>query len=269
MYVGCVGKDKYADILTEACAQAGLRTEYRYDESTPTGRCGVIITGHHRSMVTDLAAANKYQVEHLKTGHVWDLVQNAKVYYVGGYHLTVCVPAIMALAEEAASKNKIFALSLSAPFIPQFFAEPLQQVLPYCDYVIGNETEAMAHSEKQNLGTKEITAIAAAIAKLPKVNAGRPRTVIITQGTEPTVVAVGNTSGAEPTIKEFAVKKIDESEINDTNGAGDAFAGGFMAGVVQGKTLEKSMDMGQWLARLSIKELGPSYPYPKQTYAEA
>jgi adenosine kinase len=46
----------------------------------------------------------------------------------------------------------------------------------------------------------------------------------------------------------------------------DAFAGGFVAGVVQGKDIKTSVDMGQWLAMLSIQELGPSYPFPKQTY---
>jgi Sugar kinases, ribokinase family len=36
------------------------------------------------------------------------------------------------------------------------------------------------------------------------------------------------------------------------------FAGGFCAGLVQGKPLEDSIDMGQWLASKSIQELGPS-----------
>ena len=39
----------------------------------------------------------------------------------------------------------------------------------------------------------------------------------------------------------------------------DAFAGGFVAGIVEGKPLEICVDMGHWLARLSIKELGPQY----------
>ena len=39
----------------------------------------------------------------------------------------------------------------------------------------------------------------------------------------------------------------------------DAFAGGFVAGIVEGKSLDESIDMGHWLASLSIKELGPSY----------
>ena len=39
----------------------------------------------------------------------------------------------------------------------------------------------------------------------------------------------------------------------------DAFAGGFVAGIVEGKPLEQSIDQGHWLASLSIKELGPQY----------
>lgn len=88
-----------------------MRTEYRYDEEQPTGRCGVIITGHNRSLCTDLAAANCYKLDHLKQPEIWSLVENAKVFYVGGYHLTVCVPAILALAEEAAAKDKVCQVS--------------------------------------------------------------------------------------------------------------------------------------------------------------
>jgi adenosine kinase len=108
VYIGCVGNDKYGETLKKTCAEAGLRVEYRHDEEQPTGRCGVIITGHDRSMCTDLAAANCYKVDHLKSEPIWKLVEQAKVYFVGGYHLTVCVDAIMALAEEAAAKNKVY-----------------------------------------------------------------------------------------------------------------------------------------------------------------
>lgn len=105
IYFGCVGKDKYADILADAAKKAGLEVRYRVDEEQPTGRCGVVVTGHDRSLVTDLAAANCYKLDHLKEH--WDIVEKSKAYFVGGYHLTVCVPAIMALAEEAAAKNKV------------------------------------------------------------------------------------------------------------------------------------------------------------------
>ena len=107
LYIGSVGRDKYADILQDACNKEGLHTEYHVDDVQPTGRCGVIITGHNRSLITHLAAANEYKVDHLRQPRIWTLVEKAQVYYVGGYHLTVCVPAILALAEEAAEKNKV------------------------------------------------------------------------------------------------------------------------------------------------------------------
>ena len=160
----------------------------------------------------------------------------------------------MELANLAASNNKPFILSLSAPFIPQFFKEPLDASAPYWDYVIGNETEAAAYAESHDLGTKDVKEIAQKLADLPKVNSQRKRVAIITQGTEPTLVAVQG----ETVVREFPVHEIPKEKINDTNGAGDAFAGGFCAGIVSGKSLEDSVDMGQWLARLSIQELGPS-----------
>ncbi|KAJ9152100.1 Ribokinase-like protein [Pleurostoma richardsiae] len=262
VFLGGVGDDKYAAILHDAVKKAGLRVEYRVDPKEPTGRCGVVITGHNRSMCTDLGAANHYDLEHLKKPEVWSLVEGAEVYYIGGYHFTVCPPAIMELAKEAAAKNKAFILSLSAPFIPQFFKEPLDASAPYWDYVIGNETEAAAYAESHGLGTTDVREIAKALANLPKVNAQRKRVAIVTQGTDPTVVAVQG----EAEVKEFPVHKIAKEEINDTTGAGDAFAGGLAAGIVEGKSLDECIDMGQWLARLSIKELGPSFPFPKQSY---
>ena len=71
-------------------------------------------------------------------------------------------------------------------------------------------------------------------------NEKRPRVVIITQGTLPTVAAVaGADKEGKVELSEYPVHKIEEAEINDTNGAGDAFAGGFCAGVVEGKSLEE------------------------------
>ncbi|PNS18254.1 Adenosine kinase [Sphaceloma murrayae] len=261
VYFGAVGKDQYAEMLLKACKEAGLDVEYHYDDKEPTGRCGVVITGHDRSMVTDLAAANCYKIEHLKSH--WNLVQGASVYFVGGYHLTVCVPAVLALAEEAAKENKIFSFSLSAPFIPQFFKDQVDQVVPYADYLIGNETEALSYAESHGIESKDIATIAEKMANVEKKNEKRKRVVIITQGTDPTIVAVQG----EGKPKTIPVKEISKSDIVDTNGAGDAFAGGFMAAVVQGEGLEKAVDMGQWLAKLSLTQLGPAYPFPKQTYS--
>ena len=167
-------------------------------------------------MCTDLAAANEYKIDHLKSPEIWKLVQQAQVYFVGGYHLTVCVPAILALAEEAAANDKTFVLSLSAPFIPLFFKDQLAQTSKYWDYVIGNETEARSWAEGQGHETRDVKEIAKLMAELPKENTKRKRTVVITQGTEGTVVV----QQGQSEVREFGIKEIGKSEICDTNGAG-------------------------------------------------
>lgn len=161
----------------------------------------------------------------------------------------------MELAKQAAEHNKTFVLSLSAPFIPQFFKEVIDASAPYWDYIIGNEEEAAAYAESHDLASKEPKDVVKYLANLPKENTKRKRVAIVTQGTGPTLVAVQG----EESINEFPVHAIGQEQINDTNGAGDAFAGGFLAGLMQHKSLETSIDMGQWLAKLSIQELGPSY----------
>ena len=42
-------------------------------------------------------------------------------------------------------------MNLSAPFLPQFFKEQLESCSPYWDYLIGNESEALAYAESHEL----------------------------------------------------------------------------------------------------------------------
>jgi len=214
-------------------------------------------------MCTDLGAANHYSIEHLKSSKIWAHAEAAELFYVGGYHLTVSPEAALALGAEAAKRNVPFVFGMGAPFIAYAFKEPLDKVWEYTDYTFGNETEATAWAEVHGLETKttsasDIKAIAKAMALYSKKNEKRARTCVITQGTEPTIVAVADGKGGVE-IKEFPVHAIAKSEIVDTTGAGDAFAGGFLAGLVEGKKLDVCVDMGMWLAAKGLAELGPRY----------
>lgn len=265
VYCGCVGEDKFADLLREANDREGVHSAYLVDPSVPTGRCGVVVTGHQRSMVTDLSAANNYKVSHLKRAEIWKMAEEAKYYYVGGYHLTVCVPAILALAEHAAATNKLFSMNLSAPFLCQFFKEAMDKTSPYWDFIMGNESEALAFAEAHDYGTTDISEIAKKMAVLPKVNTARPRYVVITQGTDPTVVVKADTTGVV-SCDTYNIIPIASEKLADTSGAGDAFAGGLLAGLVSGKTILESVKMGHWLASWTIQLQGPAYPFPKKEY---
>jgi adenosine kinase len=147
-------------------------------------------------------------------------------------------------------------MNLSAPFLIQFFKDQMMSVLPYADIVFGNETEAATFAEVHNLDTKDVRAIAAHIAALPKENSARPRTVVITQGAEPVICV----TGTDHQVQEFPVHQLTADKIVDTNGAGDAFVGGFLAQYVQGASLEVSVKCGIWAATHIIQRSGCTHP---------
>jgi adenosine kinase len=53
------------------------------------------------------------------------------------------------------STFQVVALNLSAPFIPQFFKVQLEQLLPYVDILIGNESEAAAYATGQGMAVSD------------------------------------------------------------------------------------------------------------------
>ena len=205
-------------------------------------------------MVTDLLAANAYKLEHLKQSRIWSIVEQAKYFYVGGYFLTVCPPAALALAEHAAETSKYFTLNLSAPFIPQFFGEPLKSLLPYTDVLFGNETEARSFSDSLGFGTHDLAEIALKTASLEKKNSNRPRTVVFTQGADETIVV------SNGQVFTFPIIPVALEKIIDTTGAGDAFVGGYLSQLVQGAPLEQCVAAGNYVASQVIQQSGPVYP---------
>jgi len=245
-YIGCVGDDKYGKQLADSAKADGVETLYRVDKDTPTGTCACAILNKERSLIANLAAANKYDVSHLEQPEVFAAVEKASIIYSAGFFLTVSPASIMKAGEYAQSQGKIFCMNLSAPFIGDFFGEPQKKALPLCSYLFGNETEAQAFAKANNFEEQaEIASIAAKIAN------DYSTTVIITQGADQTVVA-----HVEGETVSYDVPKVDPTEIVDSNGAGDAFVGGFLAGLIQHKSEAECVRAGHWAAGYVIRSSG-------------
>jgi sugar/nucleoside kinase (ribokinase family) len=58
---------------------------------------------------------------------------------------------MIACGKHCAETGKIFVTNLSAPFLCQFFKAPMLAVMPYTDYVFGNETECAAFGEANGM----------------------------------------------------------------------------------------------------------------------
>ncbi len=252
-YFGAVGVDEYGSTLESIAQKDGVNVCYMKNKDMPTGTCAVLINSNERSLVANLAAANTFNVSHLATPEAKAIIDGAKIFYVTGFFLTVSVESILTLAKDAAQNNKIFCMNLSAPFLIQFFGEQLATCMPYTDFVFGNESEAAAYGEAKGYGS-DLKQIALKLSAQPKASGSRARIVVFTQGSECTIVA------CEGKVTTYAVEKLPKEMLVDTNGAGDAFVGGFLAMLQMDKPLSECVRAGHFAARTIIQHSGCSFP---------
>ncbi|RZC35806.1 adenosine kinase [Asbolus verrucosus] len=252
-FFGCVGTDNYSKILKDKAQADGVNVQYQYNDKVLTGTCAVLITGSNRSLCADLAAANCFTVDHIRHPENRKLIENAQYFYVSGFFLTVSPSSILDVAKHALAYNRPFIMNLSAPFISQLYKEPLMQTMPYIDVLFGNETEADMFAKEQSFGTKDLKEIALKICNLPKQNENRPRVCVITTGHNPVILA------REGKITEFPVNVIPKEKIVDTNGAGDAFAGGFLSQYIQDQNLDVCVRCGIWTAGQIVQRSGCTF----------
>ena len=82
------------------------------------------------------------------------------LFYITGFFLTVSPDTFYLIGEHCKSNNKLFCMNISAPFLCQFFKEPMLKALEYVDIIFGNETETLSFAENNGLKTEDVTAAA-------------------------------------------------------------------------------------------------------------
>lgn len=137
-----------------------------------------------------------------------------------------------------------------------FFKDRLLQLLPYADYLFGNEDEAAALGKMMGWGSN-LSEIAIKMSEYEHTDAAVPRTVVFTQGCNPTLVCVAGSK----TVLEFPVVKLKKEEIVDVNGAGDSFVAGYLSMIVRGVTdVSACVRAGSYAASEILKQLGCTIP---------
>ncbi|XP_007896915.1 adenosine kinase isoform X5 [Callorhinchus milii] len=114
--------------------------------------------------------------------------------------------------------------------------------------------EAATFGGEQGFETEDIKQIAKKAQALPKLNEKRQRIVVFTQGKEDTIVATADK------VMSFPVLRIKQEDIIDTNGAGDAFVGGYLSQLVYNRPLEQCIRAAHYSANVIIQNSGCTFP---------
>jgi adenosine kinase len=253
-YMGCVGQDEFAAKMKASCEKDGVKTCYMVDTSTATGSCAVLIEGIERSLCTNLMAANNFKVDHVQKPENLEIVKGAKIIYSAGFFITVSTDSMRLAAKEAVQSGAKYCMNLSAPFLMQVppFKAFITEIMPLVDYLFCNETEAATYAETEGWETTDVSFIATRLSLIP--SAKGHRTVVITQGCDPTIVAINGH------VTQYPVITLPKEKLVDTNGAGDSYVGGFLAGLSKGLPIVECCKAGAYSASVIVQHSGCTFP---------
>ena len=234
--VGFIGKVSDDDLGNKY--EEGLKNEKvdffysKKKEIEPTGTCLILITpDSERTMVTFLGTAGKINESDIST----NAIKSSEILLLEGYLWDEGAPK-KAFEKAINNSNKV-AMSLSDVFcVERHKLHFLELVKNKLDITFANEQEIMSLIDVKNFD--DVIKFAKKVSKL----------IVITRG-EKGATAINKNEVVECSARE-------DLEIKDLTGAGDLFAGGFLHGIINNKSIKESLETGTEMSSKVIQIIG-------------
>lgn len=232
-----IGNDEAGDFFYRDLIIQGIHTNlHECTREGVTGKCIVLVTPDaDRTMNTFLGATASFSMEQISES----AIKKSDFIYIEGYLVaspTGCEAAIRARAIAAANNIKI-AISLSDPNMVTYFREGLCAIIgDKVDILFCNEEEAKLFTRSESL------------VEAKERLKDYARTFVITLGPNGALVYNGT---------EFAHVLSYKTNVIDTVGAGDVFAGVFLHGITHGYGYYNAADLANFAASKVVAKFGP------------
>lgn len=237
-FIGQVGNDTLGEVFSHDIKALGIHYDIAARAGEPgTARCLILVTPDAQRTMNTFLGASQY-LPAAALDH--DLIASAGILYLEGYLWDPEEPRAAMRSAIAAAKGagRKVAFTLSDTFVIDRHRDDFLALIEegQIDILFSNENEIRALAE-----TDDFEAALAAFA--PKVP------LLISTRSEQGAVALHN--GARYTVAAMPVENV-----VDTTGAGDLFAAGFLAALVEGKEIEACLKLGAACAAEIISHYG-------------
>jgi len=232
-FIGKISDDELGKKYEEGLRKENVNFFYtKKKEVIPTGTCLILITpDSERTMVTFLGTAGKINENDIDTS----AVEKCELLFLEGYLWDEGDPK--KAFEKAMNHSNKVAMSLSDLFcVERHKTHFLELVKNRLDITFANEQEIMSLIDVKKFD--DVINFAKEINKL----------IVITRGDKGAIVINKNE------IVECSAKS--NLEIKDLTGAGDLFAGGFLHGYVNNKSIKESLEHGTEMSSKIIQVIG-------------
>ena len=236
-FVGRIAQDQLGNVFAHDIRAAGVDfTTAPSAGGAPTGRCLIVVTPDgDRTMNTFLGACQELSEADLDAASV----AAAEILYLEGYLWDPAAPraAMKKAIAVARANNRKVAFTLSDVFCVEGHRADFQELLAgHVDLMFGNEHEVCALYQTQSLDE--------AMAELAK----HACIAVVTRSSQGAIVLEGG--------RRHIVAGEQVAKVVDSTGAGDMFAGGFMAAMIEGRSLPDCARVGCITAAEVISHYG-------------
>ncbi len=245
-FISRLGADAFADIALATWKKAGVHPAVTQHADSYTGAAYIFIedaTGNNAIIISPGAAAE------ISTGDVdanAGLIRGAKVFIT---QLEQPIPvALYALKLATAAGVTTILNPAPAATLPD-------GMLAFCDYVTPNESEAEA------LTGVAVTSVEEALVAAKALRAKGAGAAVITLGENGALYHDGTRTVHVPPFK--------AGRVVETTGAGDAFNGGFAAGLSEGMDPVAAVRFGSATAGISVTRAGTAPSMPSRAEIDA
>lgn len=230
-----IGPDLFGQFVRERLARSGVQTDSLVE--TPgvdtSGTLIINVQGEDRRFIHAIGANGEFDGTEITAEHL----KQIRVLYVGGLFALpkLSAAALQRLFQNARAAGVITLLDLVIPG-PADYLSTLREVLPWTDVFLPNNDEAAIITGQhdpveqakvfRDLGTK---------------------TTVITCGGEGTVVLTGT---------ELLRSQAFPVEFVDGTGSGDAFAAGFISGLLERAEIPRCLELGSALGASCVRRTG-------------
>ena len=232
-FIGKVSDDDLGEKYEEGLKKENVHYFYtRKKEAIPTGTCLILITpDSERTMVTFLGTAGKINDKDIDK----NAVKDSEILFLEGYLWDEGEPK-KAFEKAINNSNKV-AMSLSDLFC-------VERHRPHFLELVKNKLDVTFANEQEIMSLFKVKKFDDVINFAKETN----RLIVITRGDKGSIAIKNNE------VVECHAKK--NLRIKDLTGAGDLFAGGFLHGLINNKSIKESLETGTEMSSKVIQIIG-------------
>ena len=237
VFIGKVKNDEYGNLFSKSLQDAGVTfNTNKSSDGPPTATSIISVTPDgERTMCTNLGACLNLTEEDINE----ETISDTKICYLEGYLWDPpgAIKAFKKVINIAKQNDTLVSFTLSDSFcVDRYRDEFLELIKNDIDILFCNEDEIKALYKSDNIHNSIKNVI---------------------ENCEILVVTKGN-KGSEVILKDeqFIISAIDVPKVIDKNGAGDAFAAGFLYGLSNDYKINKCGELGNIAATEMITHYG-------------